>query len=366
MFSILFILFLVVVVIQVGYYGLLFSRFSFAKKQRVSLRKPPVSIIIACKNEEKNLKKNLSTIFEQSYPKFEIVLVDDASTDATLVVMQAYSNQFQNLQIIHIPKTSTYSGSKKNALTQAIQKAKYEHLLFTDADCVPRTKHWITNMSAHFTDKKQLVLGYGGYIKKKGCLNKLIRYETLMTAWQYFSYAVVGMPYMGVGRNISYTKTLFKKANGFTSHQDIKSGDDDLLVKQASTCSNVALNWQLDSHTLSEPKTNLIAWMQQKRRHLTTATSYKMIHQFLLGLFYISQVLFYALFFLLLFIYSNPKAILLIAGIRFLFFYISFIPTTKRLKESDLILYAPFLELFLITMQMRIFITNLWEKPKEW
>ena len=348
------------------YYGFLFSRFSFAKKQGSIKNSIPVSVIIACRNEAENLKINLPEFFNQDHPNFEIILVDDASTDTTFSVMQSYLGQFNNLQIIRILKTDTYTGNKKNALTQAIQKAKYEHLLFTDADCVPKTKHWVTSMVSHYTGKKKMVLGYGGYLKKGGWFNKLVRYESFLTAWQYFSYALAGLPYMGVGRNISYTKTLFKKANGFISHQHIQSGDDDLLVNQVGSHSNIALNWHTDSHTLSEPKTNLSDWLKQKRRHITTATSYKWSHQLMLGLFYISQVLFYSLFFLLLFIDTNPKVILIVVGIRFIFFYFSLIPAARKLNESSLVLYAPFLELILISMQIRIFITNLWENPKEW
>ena len=52
----------------------------------------------------------------------------------------------------------------------------------------------------------EVVLGYGAYKKYPGFLNKLIRFETFHTALQYFSYALAGKPYMGVGRNLSYRK----------------------------------------------------------------------------------------------------------------------------------------------------------------
>ena len=366
MSSILFFLFLIIIGIQVGYYGILFTPFSFAKKQDILASEHPVSVIIACKNEENNLRKNLPKILSQIYAKFEIVLIDDASTDDTLSVMRGFAKQHDTIKILSIPKSKTYTGNKKNALSQAIQKAKYEHLLFTDADCYPVSKSWIAEMATSFTVKKQLILGYGAYKKKPGYFNKLIRYETLLTAWQYLSYALVGLPYMGVGRNIAYTKMLFKKSKGFQSHQDIQSGDDDLFVNQVGTVDNISICWKPSAHTLSKPKTNIQDWIRQKRRHVTTAVFYKPIHQFLLGTFYVSQLLFYSLFFLLLFTYNNPKIILLLAGIRFLVFYFSLIPSAKKLKEKDLILCAPLLEIFLISMQIRIFIENLWEKPKGW
>lgn len=353
-----------VVLIQIGYYLGVFSRFSYAKKEIKPKNEQPISIVIACKNEAENLKKNLPLILQQQYTNFEIVLIDDASFDATSQVLKNFEKNNQNITIVTISKTTSYSGNKKNALTQGIAKAKHKHLLFTDADCIPKDKNWIQEIADSFIKDKEIILGYGGYKKEKTWLNKLIRYETLLTAWQYFSYAKIGLPYMGVGRNIAYTKTLFTRANGFESHKNVRSGDDDLFVNQIANKDNLAICWE--AHTLSDAETSMTAWVRQKRRHITTATSYKPIHQFLLGLFFVSQFFFYGLLILLLSLGFQLKYVLLLAGIRFVFYYISLIPTAKKLNERDLIPWAVFLELFLILTQLRIFVMNLWRKPTEW
>ena len=257
MLSILFLAFIVVIVIQVSFYGGLFTQFSYASEQpnsTNSTKENPISVIISCKNEEKNIGVLLTHLLKQKYPKFEIIVVDDASNDNTLSIIKEFSNQHKCIQFISIPLTATYSGNKKNAITAGIQKASYENLLFTDADCIPNSINWISIISSQFSNEKQLVLGYGGYKKVAGWFNKLVRYETLLTAWQYFSYTKIGLPYMGVGRNIAYTKTLFNKANGFESHKHINSGDDDLFVNQIGNIKNMVICWKKDSHTLSEPK----------------------------------------------------------------------------------------------------------------
>lgn len=366
MFPLLFGIYIIVVVIQIGYYGLLLSRFSFHKKQHVATEKHPISLLIACKNEEENLKKNFPKLLAQKYPEFEIILVDDASTDATLSVIETFAQKNDHVHFISLPKTDTYFGNKKHALTLAIQKASYDYLLFTDADCMPSSVHWIDNMAAQFVDTKQLILGYGSYQNTGSWLNKLIRYETLLTAWQYFSYALTGYPYMGVGRNMGYTKSFFKKANGFQSHMDIRSGDDDLIVNNTATKKNTAICWQSDSHTVSNPKSTLTEWIQQKRRHITTATSYKLVHQILLGFFFSSQFLFYVLSISLLIIGVNTQLVFFLIGIRFLIYFVGLFPTAKKLNEKDLILWAPLLEFFLIVLQMCIFILNLVQKPSKW
>ncbi len=98
-----------------------------------------------------------------------------------------------------------------------ILKAKYEYLLFTDADCIPTSNQWIEKISQGFQPGKEIILGYGKYEETNGFLNKIIRYETLLIAWQYFSYAVHGQAYMGVGRNLAYTKNLFQQNKCFHS-----------------------------------------------------------------------------------------------------------------------------------------------------
>ncbi len=341
-------------------------RFSFAKRRYSITEKPPISLLIACRNEEDNLEKNLPKLLDQKYPIFELILVDDASTDNTLSVIKAFAEKNDRVQYESILKTSSYTGNKKNAVTKAVQNASYEHLLLTDADCEPASKYWIQNIATQFSEEVQLVLGYGAYKKSTTWLNKLIRYETVLTAWQYFSYGLLGIPYMGVGRNMAYTKSMFKYAKGFQHHQHIKSGDDDLFINQIANKNNTSFCWWLESHTISEPKKTFANWFQQKRRHITTANLYKPIHQVLLGFFYLSQFLFYLLAIFLLVAAYNSQLVLVLIGFRFVVYYLCLIPTTSKLNEKDLIFFAPFLEFFLVVLQLCIFINNLLQKPAKW
>ena len=119
-------------------------------------------------------------------------------------------------------------------------------------------------MSANFSNKESIVLGYGAYSKiKKSFLNKVVRFETLITAVNYFSFAKFGLPYMGVGRNLAYTKKTFFDANGFIRHIKVRSGDDDLFVNQMATPENTALCFSEGSFTESTPKTTFEDWFKQ-------------------------------------------------------------------------------------------------------
>jgi hypothetical protein len=222
-------------------------------------------------------------------------------------------------------------------------------------------------MSSCFSSEKSIILGYGPYRKiEYSVLNKIIRFETLFTAIQYFSYSITGMPYMGVGRNIAYKKKDFIEAKGFESHSEIISGDDDLFINEIANSQNTEICFSKDSFTVSEPKTNFKAWIHQKRRHITTASHYKKTHKLLLGLFYISQFLFWFLAVILLFLNYNLIFVNLLIIIRFLVWYPVIVRSANKLDEKDLIRYAPIYEISIIFIQLYIFFKNKIAPPNHW
>jgi len=367
LFTLLFYIFVVTVTIQSIYYIFLFRKFSYTKPKETAIYNVPVSVIICARNEADNLSSNLESILTQNHTNFEIIVVNDASTDETSIVLNAFEKRYQNLKIIDIKPTSNYTGNKKNALTKGIETAAYNNLLFTDADCAPASSNWINEMTSHFSHDKIIVLGYGAYEKIKGSfLNKIVRFETLLTAIQYFSYANIGIPYMGVGRNLAYTKDAFLKANGFTNHSHIKSGDDDLLINEIATKNNTAICLSHHSFTISVPKKSFTKWFHQKRRHVTTANHYKPIHQFLLGLFYLSQFLCWFLAIILLAFSFKWLLVTILLIIRLIIQYTILGKTAKKLNEKDLILLFPILDLMLVIFQLGVFTSSLILKPRSW
>lgn len=359
--------FVVVVVIQVVFYLFLFSRFAFSKPNKTNPENIPVSVIICAKNEAENLKTFLPSIIAQNYPEFEIVLINDASNDDTLEVIKHFESLHDNIKVVDVKGIEAFWGNKKYALTLGIKVSSYDCLLFTDADCKPLSEYWIKEMSAHFNNKTSIVLGYGAYAKiKKSFLNKLIRFETVTTAINYFSFALVGLPYMGVGRNLAYSKKEFFKANGFINHIKVRSGDDDLFVNQVATYENTSISFSKDTFTESIPKTNFIAWFKQKRRHITTAKHYKSKHKIMLGLLFGSNLLFWLLSSILFLASFEWQIVLGLFLFRLIIQYVIFGVSSKKLNEKNLIYFLPILEIFLILTQLTIFIFNLISKPNHW
>lgn len=365
--TILFYSFVAIAIIQSIYYSVYLSFFSFQKPLKGKAYKIPLSVIICAKNEAENLKKNLPEILNQNYNDFEVVLVNDNSSDDTFEVMEVFAEKYSNIKLVNVKPIEPFWGNKKYALTLGIKATMHEFLVFTDADCKPNSKNWLQEMSSQFSNKKSIIIGYGAYKKvKHSVLNALIRFETLMTAIQYFSYANAGNPYMAVGRNLAYRKAQFFENKGFINHMSVKSGDDDLFVNENASKENTAICFSKDSFTISEPKTSFKDWILQKRRHISTANNYKALDKFLLGLFYMSQLLFYLFATILLCFLFQWEIVIAIITFRFILQYISVGYSAKKLNEKDIIWAIPFLEIFLVTFQLAIFSANLISKPKHW
>ena len=359
--------FVVVVFIQVVYYLVLFRNFAFLKPKKTAFKKIPVSVIICSKNEAENLKLFLPSIISQNYPDFEILLINDSSSDDSLQIMESFAKRHSNIKIVNVKNIEAFWANKKYALTLGIKASKHEHLLFTDADCKPVSENWIKEMSFHFDKKKSIVLGYGKHAKiEKSFFNKLLRFETLITAIQYFSYAKIGLPYMGVGRNLAYTKAKFFNVKGFINHIKIKSGDDDLFINQIADSKNTSICFSKESFTESVPKSTFRSWIKQKRRHISTAKYYKLKHKILLSLFYFTNLFFWVLSILLFISTYHWPLVLSLFLLRILIQFIIIDASSKKLNETDLLIWFPVLEISLIIIQLTIFINNLISKPNFW
>ncbi|MFV5689027.1 glycosyltransferase [Flavobacterium sp. ZT3R25] len=359
--------FIFIVAVQISYYLGVFGKFAFTKAQKVTPKRIPISVIVCAKNEEKNVTNFIPLLAEQNYPDFEIVLIDDASSDNTLAIFEEFEKQYSNVRLVKVKNNEAFWGNKKYALTLGIKAAKKEYLLFTDADCYPTSKDWILGMSSQFTMQKTIVLGYGKYEKiPNSFLNKIIRFETLLTAIQYFSWAKIGQPYMGVGRNLAYKKETFFNVNGFIEHMQIRSGDDDLFVNQAANAKNTTIAYTPESFTLSKPKTTFKEWFTQKRRHVATANYYKPLDKLQLGAFYCSQLLFILVPIILLSFQFQWILVLSLIAVRYLVAWIVVGFSAGKLKENDIKVWFPIVEIVLILTQINIFITNIFSKPVHW
>ncbi len=332
-------IFLISLLIQLYYYLFIFSKIIKEPIKKRRITKVPVSVIICAQNEEFNLKNFLPDILNQDYPDYEVIVVDDCSTDGTAEVLSEYKEKFPQLKVTFINKDDKFTHGKKLAITVGIKAAKNEWLLFTDADCKPFSKNWIKSMATNFNDNTSIVLGYGGFMRKKTILNNLIRFDALFIAIQYLTFALKGKPYMGVGRNLAYRKSLFFENKGFSRHYHILSGDDDIFINEVATKNNTNVEYIQDSLILSIAQNSIGNWFRQKIRHFQAGKFYKFKTKFILGFEIISRLLLYYSFIALLFI-LDKDFIFILSGlyfIRFLSQIVVYKYAMFRLNEKNLL-----------------------------
>jgi poly-beta-1,6-N-acetyl-D-glucosamine synthase len=328
--------------IQWIYWVAVLATTAFAKWNEEPLpedNQQPVSVIICAKNEAENLKQYLPTVLEQQYVQFEVIVVNDHSSDETLKILSDFKKKYVHLKIENL---------------SGIQSARFEWIALTDADCRPASNLWLQYITKPLNCGKELSIGYSPHDVQSGLLNRIIRYETFFTAAQYFGFTLCGLPYMATGRNMAYTKAFFKKSKLFFQSKISVSGDDDLLVNELSDANKTQLVLHENSFMISKPLSTWRDWFRQKTRHYQAGFHYKFKHRITLGLFYFSWLMLYLISFILL---TSKINLLFIAEVLFFMILTKWLISyllMKRFKSLSLWIYMPLfdflLPLFLFTL----------------
>jgi glycosyltransferase involved in cell wall biosynthesis len=316
--------------IQIIYLLLFF--YAFHKKRMVPVHEPhPVSVIVCAHDEEQNLKELIPQLLAQKHPEFEVIIVEDRSNDGTYDYLLEATQLDSRLKMVRVTHKPDYINGKKFAITLGVRAAKYEWLLFTDADCRPDNEHWIANLTSQYDADTQVVLGYSPYKKSEGILNAFIRFESLLTGIQYMGMALLGKPYMGVGRNLAYTKSLFLQSKGFNNYVGVMGGDDDLFVNIHAQRANTQVCVGLQSTTHSTPKNTWAEYLNQKLRHLHAGKRYKFSDKAIIGLFMSSWLLMWFVAAPAFLLVNQPGALAALWFVRWILLAALFYRASRRL-----------------------------------
>lgn len=331
-----------------------------------SAGKQPVSVIVCARNEEENLKELVPLLTAQDHLEYEVIIVLDRCFDQSLDYMKSIELDYPNLRTLIIDYVPDQFHPKKFGLTLAIKGAKYDWVLLTDADCRPTSHSWVSGMANHFTKDKEIVLGYSPYFEEKGGLNAYIGYETFNTAFQYLSSARIGIPYMGVGRNLAYRKSLFLNNLGFATYQGITGGDDDLFVQSHATHRNTGIAMGSDLMVPSRPKKKWGEYLKQKKRHYSVSKFYKpvIIFRHLLRgnihlLLWLSFIILAILNVETILVYGTMIGVLALKGIFFKW-------STQKMGQGYKFWFTPFLDLAYATFTPIISTIAFFRKNIRW
>jgi glycosyltransferase involved in cell wall biosynthesis len=264
---------------------------------------PPVCIVICFKGLPEDVGNHLSAIADQQFPNKKIILVNDFSSENDVIYIQNFIEQSSCKDITLIHATQDLPG-KKHAVLDGVLASTTDYILFTDIDCVPSGTLWVQKMMEKaVAEDVDVVLGYGPMKTPSTPIAWFSGFETVMTAMLYFGFHLAGETYMSVGRNWLVRKKSYLNALHHTKGQNLSSGDDDLLL-QAMISQNSRITCCLDADTFiySAPKTNLLSFLRQKSRHISTSVAYPLsisvklfVFSFSLTGFYVFSVLFMAL-----------------------------------------------------------------------
>jgi len=357
--------------IQLLYYWGFFRKMAFFKPKKQSEFYPKVSVVICAHNEYQNIKEFLPLVLEQDYPHFEVILVNDDSDDNSKFLMIDFKAKYPHFKIVNTDRSITFIRGKKFPLSIGIKTATNPIVLLTDADCYPVSKNWIKEMVVAYQNPNiEFSLGYGRYEKRKGFLNLLVRFDTVHTALQYFSAALMKIPYMGVGRNLSYTKDIFIRNKGMTSQYMIPFGDDDLFVNMHAKGKNTSIALSLDAHTVSIPPQSFVSWFRQKKRHLATGKKYRFGSKIYTGFYASSSLFFYIFFAWSIYLFKNDYFWILILSMVFIIRLVSqlliYRKTLSKLEERGILFWVPFLDLFFAFFNPIWAFSNVIIKKNQW
>ena len=219
-------------IVQALYYLALYNRINLrsrkARREELHFTQelPPLSVIICAHEEVENLRRNLPAILEQDYPQFEVIVINDGEKGESEDYLTQLENRYSNLYHSFVPDSSRYISRKKLAVTLGIRAARYDWLVMTEANCCPQSNQWLRLLARNFTSRTEVVLGYSGYERGRSWLHRRAAFDSLFTAMRYLGFALAGSPYMGIGRNLAYRKSLFFDQKGFSAHLNLRRGDD--------------------------------------------------------------------------------------------------------------------------------------------
>lgn len=357
-------------IVQILYYLIVYGKIAFKKDFKIDFSKqedfPPLSVIIAVKNEEYNLKNKLVEILEQDYPKYEVIVVNDASTDETEYILKGLSVLYPHLKVVNIVENVNKFRGKKFPISIGIKSAKYEHLVLTTANCKPNSFEWLKCIATGFNHNKEIVLGYGSVENRKGLLNKIIQYEHGIRAMNYLSFALCKNPYMGEGCNLAYKKNLFYEAGGFIKHYNLSAGDDDMFINQIANSKNTSVVISTPSQIKFEANRKYKDWIKTKKSNIISQKHFKTSHKLLLRILPLSTVLFY-LGIIAIFLLHLPWIYAIIA--LFLKYFMQIFvhyKGFKRLKIKNLYIFAPILEIYQIILNIILEIGIITTKKTKW
>ena len=311
---------------------------------------PPVSVVLTARNDASWLKENLVYLLEQDYPNFEVVVVNYLSSDDTEFVLKLLKDYYPHLKVVPFKEDVNLFQGKKYPLSIGIKSAANDILLLADPDCTPKNLQWLRGMvKGYKSSDTKIVLGYCGLKRTKTLLGCLQQYDALAYGALYLGSALLGRPYTGSGRNLSYRRSFFFKQGAFISHYDVADGSDDLFVYQNANRHNTAICIDANACLTAEPKRSFTLWHQERLHRVGTRNRHSLCSRIGEQLPGLATLLFYAAAVLLILNGSLPWMVTaFVVALKLAWQIVCFAQLTRRFDGGMVYLAAPLYEIYFI------------------
>ncbi len=356
------------------YYGLYhfrIGRYGLRKKHQADdtadgKALPKVSVVLTAHNDAEWLRENLVYLLEQDYPDFEVVVVDYLSQDDTQFVLKLLKDYYRHLKIVPFKEDVNLFQGKKYPLSIGIKSAANDILMLADPDCTPKNLNWLRGIVRGYDSKEtQIVLGYCGIKRTKTLLGCLQQYDALSYGAQYLGNALLGHPYTGSGRNLSYRRSFFFKQGAFISHYDVADGSDDLFIYQNAERHNTAICIDADACLTAEPKKTYAQWRDERRHRVATRNRHSLASRLGEQMLPAANLVFYAAVAALLVRHTEIWPVVAAAAIiKWAWQIVCFSRLTKRFDGGHIHFAAPLLEIYFIVANTILILLPLYNNRK--
>jgi len=265
-------------IVQLTYIFYIYSRIyrtQTKKEKSPSFPLPPLSVIIVTKDSGSALEENLPLILEQDYPQYEVIVINDESAGEDEDILKRLSLRYPHLYYTFIPGTARHVSRKKLGLAIGIRASHYEWIVTTSPYCYPVSPNWLKELAKGMTPDTSIVLGYSNYTLKRGWFSHRIVVDSFLRSLRYLGMALAGHPYMGVGHNMAYRKSLYQNHKGFADHLQLQRGEDDLFINAVANRQNTRVIVSTESIVRTPTPPYKRIWFEEKMNAMVTMHYYR-------------------------------------------------------------------------------------------
>lgn len=246
------------------------------KRVEFTASQPSVSVLVYSHNQADALLRNLPELFAQQYPDFEVIVVDDASSDETPDVLKMMEQRNDHFIHTHMDDEMRTLSRRKLALTLGVKAAHGDIILMTQAQCAPSGERWIESVVRNFTPGINFVLAPVAYENRSGFLSRFFSYDLLQRMLTLFGLTLGVRPYAGWGINLAFRKEVFftNHNQGLSGHLNIYPGEDDLFVANLCTRSNVTVECSAEAMIIDQQSPLSYGWKRERKNRAFTSRWY--------------------------------------------------------------------------------------------